>query len=1135
MFIFNTHNQSYMNNSLQSFYLILFISLLFGSQKGFCHSFSSNTSASDSLALIAFYNATGGPNWTNNSNWLDDQQPISNWYGVTVDGGGCVVCLDFDGLDDCLNTPEGLGNNLTGTIPPAIGSLSNLTDLYLGDNLLSGMIPTEIANLSNLRTLNFDGNQIIGTIPSAIENLTNLVRLNLGDNQLSGDIPAVLGNLNNLQVINLNNNQLSGPIPSTFGNLTGLQAMALADNQLTGNIPLELGSLINLEELYLFKNQLSGNIPSSLGNLSNLNTLILLDNQLSGPIPAQLGDLQNLITLSLNKNLLIGNIPPTLGNLALLEELDLNENLLGGDIPISLGNLSSLQVLRLNFNQLTGVIPAEFVSLTALTLLNLGNNQLSGTIPVELSNLSDLETLRIGDNQLMGCYPLWLCDISTVATDNNPGFPNGGTPENYTNFCNDPSTQFGLTCEDYDPSTNGETIQPDCSCATTNSFTNFVSGELFFDTLENCLFDDGEINLEGWIVKASNGSETYYDVTDTSGNYQIYTDSGTYEFQVEIPNTYWEICSTIQGTILDFNNPSSTAVINAPIQANYLCPILDVNVGTSFLRRCFDNQYVLSYCNEGTAVGEDVYIEVSFDDHLIINSSTPPWTDQDGQILTYELGDVPIGACGTFYIDVTVDCDSTILGQTHCVEARIFPDSICLPPNTLWDGSTVEVDARCDEDSVRFYIHNIGDSDMTTALNYVIIEDHLILRGDNFIVPAGGVDSTAQKTNGSTFRMEAEQSPFHPTNTAPGISVEGCDADGNEISLGLINVFSTNDADPFVSIDCQENLGSFDPNDKTGYPKGLDPNNFIDTSTTLNYKIRFQNTGTDTAFLVVIRDTLSQFLDPATIKMGAASHLYSWEILGNNTLQVVFENIMLADSNINEVGSHGFVKFKIDQQPNLDSGTSIENKAAIYFDFNEPVITNTSHHMIDEKLVFYDTVFQTYCSHWFYDQDTMFSRYSTFEYYEIFQTVFIDITTVDLTLIDTFSSPGIPYLGVLYDQDTTLLFSLVAANGCDSVVQVNISLLTNLEKEDRVNEIRISPNPSSGDCYLMLNLLENTLIEDIIIQNIHGRSIRTISLNKNLPRGQHIIPLSVEDLPKGVYLITSPKSLFFKAEKLVLY
>jgi len=1135
MFIFITHNQMYMNNPRHSFYFILFLSLVFGSQKGFSHSFSLNNSASDSLVLVDFYNTTNGSNWTNNDNWLVAQQPISTWYGVTVDGSGCVVCLDFDGLDDCLNTPSGLGNNLTGTIPAALGSLSNLTDLYLGDNLLSGSIPVEIAGLSNLRILNFDNNQITGNIPLVIGSMTSLVRLNLGDNQLSGGIPDALGNLTNLQVLNLNNNQLSGSIPFPLGNLTNLQAIDLAENQLTGNIPTSIGNLINLEELYLFNNQLSGNIPSTIENLSNVNTIILSDNQLSGPIPSQLEDLENLITLSLNKNQLTGDILPTLGNLPVLQELNLNENQLSGTIPITLGDLSSLQVLRLNFNQLTGSIPAEFESLTTLTLLNLGTNQLSGTIPDELSNLSNLEILRINNNQLTGCYPLWFCDIATVATDNNPGFPNGGNPEDYTNFCNDPSTQFGLPCEDFDPLTIGETIQPDCSCATINSFTNFVSGEIFFDTLENCLLDNGEIKLGGWIVTATNGDKTYYDVTDTSGNYQVFTDIGTYEFQVEIPNTYWEICPEIQGTILDFNDPASTASIDAPIQANYLCPILDVNVGTSFLRRCFDNQYMLSYCNEGTAPGEDAFIEVRFDDDLIINGSTPFWTSQDGQTLTYELGDVPIGACGTFLIDVTVDCDSTILGQTHCVEARIFPDSICLPPNTLWDGSTVEVDARCEEDSIKFYIRNIGDNDMTTSLNYVIIQDHLILRGDSFIVPAGDVDSTAEKTNGATFRMEAEQTPFHPTNTSPGISVEGCAENGDMISLGLVNVFSTDDADPFVSIDCQENIGSFDPNDKTGYPKGLAPNNFIDTSTTLNYKIRFQNTGTDTAFTVVIRDTLSQFLNPASIKMGAGSHLYTWEISGSNTLQIIFENIMLPDSNINEVASHGFVKFKIDQQPNIPPGTSIENSAAIFFDFNEPIITNTTHHMIEEKLVFYDTTYQNYCDHWFYEQDTMFSRHSSFEYFEIFQTVFVDITAVDLTVIDTFLFPDIPYQGVVYDQDTTLFFEFVAVNGCDSIVQVNLSMLTNLEPQNGINKIRVSPNPSSGDCYLVLDLGKDTRIEDIEIHDIHGQLIRTIGVNRNFSEGQHVISMSVEDLPKGAYLVSLGGELGFRGRRLILY
>ncbi|MBK6831758.1 MAG: hypothetical protein IPG92_13905 [Flavobacteriales bacterium] len=106
--------------------------------------------------------------------------------------------------------------------------------------------------------------------------------------------------------------------------------------------------------------------------------------------------------------------------------------------------------------------------------------------------------------------------------------------------------------------------------------------------------------------------------------------------------------------------------------------------------------------------------------------------------------------------------------------------------------------------------------------------------------------------------------------------------------------------------------------------------------------MRFQNTGTDTAFPIVITDTLPQYLDPATIRMGAGSHGFSWSLSGQGTLRWVFPNILLPDSNVNEPRSHGFVSFRIRPYQPLLPGTTIENIANIYFDFNPPVITEPS-------------------------------------------------------------------------------------------------------------------------------------------------------------------------------------------------
>ena len=106
-------------------------------------------------------------------------------------------------------------NQLTGTIPPEIGNLTNLTYLVLVGNQLTGEIPSEIGNLTNLTSLQLFGNQLTGSIPPEIGNLTNLMGLGLGNNQLTGEIPESICNLvGGYFMIYISNNQLCPPYPA---------------------------------------------------------------------------------------------------------------------------------------------------------------------------------------------------------------------------------------------------------------------------------------------------------------------------------------------------------------------------------------------------------------------------------------------------------------------------------------------------------------------------------------------------------------------------------------------------------------------------------------------------------------------------------------------------------------------------------------------------------------------------------------------------------------------------------------------------------------------------------------------------------------------------------------------------------
>lgn len=317
--------------------------------------------SSDRDILMAFYEATGGDNWTRNDNWGSDR-PLSEWYGVTTE---MITPATKAGEPvERVVELELRENNLTGEISPSLGSLTELRRLFLPSNRLTGAIPSKLGNLKNLEDLMLYNNQLSGAIPTELGNLTKLVFLELFSNQLSGTIPSELGNLVNLTYLSLDRNEnLSGTIPSELGNLRNLEYLAIYSTSVTGSIPAELGNLVNLKNLMLYGNKLTGSIPPELGDLINLTWLGLYTNQLSGAIPSELGQLKNLEGLALVNNQLTGSIPSELGQLTNLTFLSLSNNQFTGSIPSELGNLTQLESLFLSNNYLTGYVPAVLAAL----------------------------------------------------------------------------------------------------------------------------------------------------------------------------------------------------------------------------------------------------------------------------------------------------------------------------------------------------------------------------------------------------------------------------------------------------------------------------------------------------------------------------------------------------------------------------------------------------------------------------------------------------------------------------------------------------------------------------------------------------------------------------------------------------
>jgi hypothetical protein len=478
-----------------------------------------------------------------------------------------------------------------------------------------------------------------------------------------------------------------------------------------------------------------------------------------------------------------------------------------------------------------------------------------------------------------------------------------------------------------------------------------ISGHIYFDQNQDCLPDATEPTLGAWTVKVSGTGGTYYRNATTNGYYRVPIPPGVFDVTLIPPNGYWGGCASTYSNISvdEFEDVQQDFTTQAIID----CPMLEVDLSTNFLRRCFESYYYVNYCNLGTVTAENATVEVTFDSFLEFLNSSVPATYLSGNTYSFDIGDVPAGQCGDFNITVKVSCDAAI-GQSHCSTAHIFPDSICyIGAQSDWDGADLAITGDCNSGEAKFTITNHGE-DMMAPVGYVVIEDIMIqMISDNSLQLAHNASQDiVLPANGSTWRIEVEQTPDHPFQDLISAALEGCGTnDDGEFSIGYVEIFSQNDESPFEDEDCRSNIGSFDPNDKTGFPLGVQAAHYIPLEQTIDYLIRFQNTGTDTAFTVVIVDTLSSKLDPSTIRPLGSSHPYEFNLLGEGIIQFSFQNILLPDSTTNEPGSHGFVKFNIAPIAGLQNGEVIENEASIYFDFNEAVVTNKTLHTYGEQFL----------------------------------------------------------------------------------------------------------------------------------------------------------------------------------------
>lgn len=183
------------------------------------------------LALHAFYRATNGPGWLNNTNWMSPSKSICEYYGVACDRGN-VTHLDFS------NGLWAVGNGLHGTLPTELGLIETLQTFRAPLNVLWGTIPSEIMRPS-LELLALFRNSLQGSLPTEVGKLTRLSLMDVRENGLNGVLPTEIGRLSTAEYISLHTNNFEGRLPTELGNLGESNPCLLTASQLAAGSAID--------------------------------------------------------------------------------------------------------------------------------------------------------------------------------------------------------------------------------------------------------------------------------------------------------------------------------------------------------------------------------------------------------------------------------------------------------------------------------------------------------------------------------------------------------------------------------------------------------------------------------------------------------------------------------------------------------------------------------------------------------------------------------------------------------------------------------------------------------------------------------------------------------------------------------
>jgi Leucine-rich repeat (LRR) protein len=299
-------------------------------------------------------------------------------------------------------------NLFTNSIPSSLGHFPAMREIDLHGNLLSRTIPSELFNNSGLynetllSTFDVSANSLSGTIPGTAWHAVLLRKFNVSNNFIEGPISPQVENLRLLTSFDVNNNFITSTIPAAFGDKSILQSVAISNNYISGPLPPELRTSSKMESFAADNNFLSGSIVSALQGFSSLQFINLSANLLTGTITSL--QLDGIVTLDISENMFSGFLPDDLfAHGQNLSDVILYSNCFSGSLPVQICEASSLRVLVMDSVTSAPACDERFAGLAgAIFKVKIGRRKLSGSIPNCMWTMPNLNTLHLAGNGLLG-------------------------------------------------------------------------------------------------------------------------------------------------------------------------------------------------------------------------------------------------------------------------------------------------------------------------------------------------------------------------------------------------------------------------------------------------------------------------------------------------------------------------------------------------------------------------------------------------------------------------------------------------------------------------------------------------------------------------------------------------------------